>query len=224
MRISISSLEDGVVESTIVTTDHQLNGTSAIDMPKSPGDSACKIEFRERSVRFESSPQACIQNKENPEFKGDRSLLNHSPHPTPLNLIDSMQTPGTVFASGPNARIRSQYVYMAMNPAEVVSLGAPEDANYNSEGSLRGGSVQTDTSKGTDLASWLKPPASGGAINERKYRPGRNQGERPILGLVAEHWKEDEDVPRISPKQWDGNGIPNSTTKYKEVTYMAVFF
>ncbi|KAK8488895.1 hypothetical protein V6N11_075745 [Hibiscus sabdariffa] len=36
-----------------------------------------------------------------------------------------------------------------------------------------------------------------------------------MIGLVSAHWKEDESS-RISPKWWDGNGILNSTTKYKE--------
>lgn len=45
-------------------------------------------------------------------------------------------------------------------------------------------------------------------------------GDRPIIGLVAAHWNENEQT-EISPKWWDGNGIPNSTTKYKEVLSIA---
>ncbi|CAE6014258.1 unnamed protein product [Arabidopsis arenosa] len=33
--------------------------------------------------------------------------------------------------------------------------------------------------------------------------------------MVAAHWNEKEQS-QISPKWWDGNGIPNSTNKYKE--------
>ncbi|KAG0478360.1 hypothetical protein HPP92_013079 [Vanilla planifolia] len=39
--------------------------------------------------------------------------------------------------------------------------------------------------------------------------------DRPIIGASAAYWNQ-EDLLGISPKQWDGNGIPNSTTKYKE--------
>ncbi|XP_078437752.1 aspartyl/glutamyl-tRNA(Asn/Gln) amidotransferase subunit isoform X2 [Wolffia australiana] len=42
------------------------------------------------------------------------------------------------------------------------------------------------------------------------------EADRPIIGLVAVHWKEDDDTSLVSPKLWDGNGIPNSTSKYKE--------
>ncbi|CAA7026402.1 unnamed protein product [Microthlaspi erraticum] len=53
-------------------------------------------------------------------------------------------------------------------------------------------------------------------LNERTPRvTAMTPGDRPIIGLVAAHWNEDEQT-EISPKWWDGNGIPNSTTKYKE--------
>ncbi|XP_074375385.1 protein JASON-like [Apium graveolens] len=54
----------------------------------------------------------------------------------------------------------------------------------------------------------------------------QNPGDMPILGTVATHWDEDESSP-LPPKSWDGNGIPNSTTKYKEdqkVTWHATPF
>ncbi|ONK74474.1 uncharacterized protein A4U43_C03F6650 [Asparagus officinalis] len=40
--------------------------------------------------------------------------------------------------------------------------------------------------------------------------------DRPILGAVAMHWNDEEDTSKLAPKWWDGNGIPNTTTKYKE--------
>ena len=43
----------------------------------------------------------------------------------------------------------------------------------------------------------------------------KTPGDRPILGTVAAHWDADE--PHEPPKLWGGNGIPNTTTKYKEV-------
>ncbi|KAJ7557146.1 hypothetical protein O6H91_05G113500 [Diphasiastrum complanatum] len=51
----------------------------------------------------------------------------------------------------------------------------------------------------------------------RKLKPlqhasQKSPSERPILGAVAAHWVN----PESAEPQWDGKGIPNSTTKYKE--------
>ncbi|WOK91694.1 protein JASON-like isoform X1 [Canna indica] len=69
----------------------------------------------------------------------------------------------------------------------------------------------------TSLSQWLKPPVADDGYNEIKGKPFTSKSsdvDRPILGMVAAHWKDEPE--RISPKQWDGNGIPNSTNKYKE--------
>lgn len=74
----------------------------------------------------------------------------------------------------------------------------------------------------TSLSPWLKPPTTNnkGGIEimtkERSHSGKSSDGDRPILGMVAAHWN-DEEPDHISPKRWDGNGIPNSTNKYKEV-------
>lgn len=74
------------------------------------------------------------------------------------------------------------------------------------------------------LSSCIKPLPSNQCANnqwivtfasENNYF-GQNPGDRPILGTVAAHWNEDESSP-LPSKSWEGNGIPNSTTKYKEV-------
>ncbi|XP_019705593.1 protein JASON isoform X2 [Elaeis guineensis] len=73
----------------------------------------------------------------------------------------------------------------------------------------------------TSLSQWLRPPTTnnkGGneiMTKERSHSGKSSDGDRPILGMVAAHWNEEE-PDRISPKTWDGNGIPNSTNKYKE--------
>ncbi|XP_004243611.1 protein JASON [Solanum lycopersicum] len=102
----------------------------------------------------------------------------------------------------------------------------PNEASFSSEvgtPGLRKASADNDSKVEASLSSWLKPSSinqdegklhtSSGNGNNVHY--GRTPGDRPILGLVAAHWKDDEDS-RISPKWWDGNGIPNSTNKYKE--------
>ncbi|KAF8412739.1 hypothetical protein HHK36_000708 [Tetracentron sinense] len=74
------------------------------------------------------------------------------------------------------------------------------------------------------LCHWLKSSSSPmdeksqscGTISSGKSYSGKTpEMDRPIIGIVAAHWNEDE-PSRISPKWWDGNGIPNSTNKYKE--------
>ncbi|KAJ6677113.1 ASPARTYL/GLUTAMYL-TRNA(ASN/GLN) AMIDOTRANSFERASE SUBUNIT, partial [Salix viminalis] len=73
------------------------------------------------------------------------------------------------------------------------------------------------------LSSWVKPSQSTtgednpniGTVAGKSSSSGKTPGDRPIIGMVAAHWNENE-ASRISPKWWDGNGIPNSTNKYKE--------
>ncbi|GLJ53372.1 hypothetical protein SUGI_1138070 [Cryptomeria japonica] len=59
------------------------------------------------------------------------------------------------------------------------------------------------------------PVKNSQSISPAKSPSSKSSGDydRPILGLVAAHWK-DEECAHI--KWWDGKGIPNSTNKYKE--------
>jgi hypothetical protein len=80
-------------------------------------------------------------------------------------------------------------------------------------------------------SDWLKPQLSTQDASSKNFdsdftrKPhfGRTPGDRPIIGIVAAHWNDDE-PSHISPKWWDGNGIPNSTNKYKEVFLLAALF
>ncbi|XP_042380218.1 protein JASON-like [Zingiber officinale] len=69
------------------------------------------------------------------------------------------------------------------------------------------------------VSQWLKPTiAKYGVLNvtkENSYSTKSSDADRSILGLVAAHWKDKTPVYRSS-KQWDGNGIPNSTNKFEE--------
>ncbi|KAJ4981130.1 hypothetical protein NE237_031967 [Protea cynaroides] len=73
------------------------------------------------------------------------------------------------------------------------------------------------------LADWLKPSSPKNVRNQNSGAGSIFSGkspkvldeDRPIIGMVAAHWNDDE-LSHVSPKWWDGNGIPNSTTKYKE--------
>ncbi|KHM99684.1 hypothetical protein glysoja_006527 [Glycine soja] len=71
------------------------------------------------------------------------------------------------------------------------------------------------------LTSWLKPAAVILEERNKRMQTSYNQvrktpADRPIIGMVAAHWIEDEDSQAPPPKWWDGNGIPNSTNKYKK--------
>ncbi|XP_038880779.1 protein JASON-like [Benincasa hispida] len=180
------------------------------------------------------------------DSSGNRSVSKSSPYPTPLQLSGEMQTPGTVFPENLDhgkPRIRSQYVYSVMNSVEsAAQLKALKEEESNLEGisremresvqelemmtpmperNVKANTREKDLMVEASLAAWLKPVSNhdddskkfGGA--DRPIRVGKSAGDRPIIGMVAAHWNEDEPV-QISPKEWDGNGIPNSTHKYKE--------
>ncbi|XP_039015930.1 protein JASON-like [Hibiscus syriacus] len=199
-----------------------------------------------KSVRFEfefesdgsSKSENIGQNPEKLEALGYLSASKHSPNPTPLKLFDGMQTPGTVFPSNMETlangkiRIRSEYVHNAMKEEAFSSkemfdeLKESHERLENAIPKLEVGVKQTSLLKDSEdggLSSWLKPKQNAMDDPNKNLHVtfsktphiSKTPGDRPIIGLVAAHWKEDESS-RISPKWWDGNGIPNSTTKYKE--------
>ncbi|PIN20348.1 hypothetical protein CDL12_06939 [Handroanthus impetiginosus] len=142
-------------------------------------------------------------------------------------------------------RIRSQYVYSVLNPIEYPPdwkelVDENSDPNHLRESvkpndeatmistqisgmSIEDLSVGKDREDEASLSSWFKQYSANeagkkeqpGAISGENIHFGRTPGDRPILGTVAAHWHVIE-TPRISAKWWDGNGIPNSTNKYKE--------
>jgi hypothetical protein len=67
---------------------------------------------------------------------------------------------------------------------------------------------------------WLKHPNPKKPFRDEALTGERSakssDEDRPIMGMAAAHWK-DEEPENLTPKLWDGNGIPNSTKKYKEV-------
>lgn len=149
------------------------------------------------------------------------------------------------------SRIRSQYVYSVLNPVQSASQWKAlkeDDSNFHQlSGELRESLEETEnvtpeskegvkeTFSGNELkveaslSSWLKPVTLNQDYNHPNFRSlssrphaGRTPVDRPIIGMVAAHWNDDE-PSHISPKWWDGNGIPNSTNKYKEVCHATLF-
>ncbi|KAL7185164.1 hypothetical protein ACSBR2_027155 [Camellia fascicularis] len=213
-----------------------------LKLEKQPDQPPTPINLSEKRVKgldsLEQTPSSCIFNGQNAgsiscsstQDSGVGSVTNQ----ISSTATSSMQTPGTVFpgylenmANTKNPRIRSQYVYSVQNPIENLSewkVLKEEDSNTHQQSDhLRETSVEKEFKVEGSLSSWLKPPStnqdgnnqSSGSISIGKAHLHRTPGDRPIIGMVAAHWNEDEPT-RISPKYWDGNGIPNSTNKYKE--------
>lgn len=82
-------------------------------------------------------------------------------------------------------------------------------------------SAGKETDSEGSLSSWFKPVSVKQDENRKTFSSvsvenvAKTPRDRPILGMVAAYWNEDE-TSKTLPKWWDGNGIPNSTTKYKE--------
>lgn len=207
---------------------------------------ATTVQRTNKSVRFELHPDSAGFSSESSAQRiklsesGSSSASMPSPYPTPLHLTDEMQTPGTVFPAygnniaGVTTKIRSQYVYSVLNPIQYHSQWKEldeehsdsnqqrESPNPNDEATMMSTpmsdtvmdnlSVKNDKKDELSLSQWLKPQTANENVGENVHF-GRTPGDRPILGMVAAHWNE---ASHISPKWCGGNGIPNSTTKYKE--------
>ncbi|KAL2252242.1 UNVERIFIED_CONTAM: Protein JASON [Sesamum indicum] len=144
-----------------------------------------------------------------------------------------------------STRIRSQYVHSFLDRVEYPTQwneakDENSDPNHlrgpfepNNEAALKSTpvlsmlmedlSVVKDTKDEVSSSSWLKPYLPNHDSNNEQFGPTSSKnvhscptpGDRPILGLVAAHWNDDE-TSCISPKWWDGNGIPNSTNKIRK--------
>lgn len=137
--------------------------------------------------------------KEN-KSPNNRSANKQSPYPTPLKLFDEMQTPGTVYPTSleelrtGKARVRSQFVYPTNNSGDNVFR-----CNILEAGDFSPKEDSSDLSNLVDQSQNGTPTPEQGL---KKISNGYDNEEKSILSSV---------------NHWYGNGIPNSTTKYKEV-------
>ncbi|XP_073001795.1 protein JASON-like isoform X2 [Typha latifolia] len=74
----------------------------------------------------------------------------------------------------------------------------------------------------SSLSHCLRPPTLEehkedlkNLIEESLHCSENSDTNRHIIGIFPANWNNDEPAHKF-PKWWDGNGIPNSTTKYKE--------
>nr|AAC20717.1 unknown protein [Arabidopsis thaliana] len=192
------------------------------------------VREKTKSVRSEidfgqsySSSSSKNRTASKPEMVGKTSISATSPYTTSMKLSDEIQTPGTIFpanmesAGRERRRIRSQFVHSASNLIVNASLcKLHEDSNANLEqAKVQAYKEKTENESPTSTICGEKLEESSDGkkqIGEISSSPlSINPGDRPIIGMVAAHWNEKEHS-QISPKWWDGNGIPNSTNKYKE--------
>ncbi|KAM3301353.1 hypothetical protein P3S67_015855 [Capsicum chacoense] len=132
-----------------------------------------------------------------------------------------MQTPGTVFQHILNLASQLEELSDEDSKSKLWSSKMtesgepPNEASFLSELGMfasRKASADKDSKVKASLFSWLKPSSinqdegklHNSSVYSNRVHYDRTPGDRPILGLVAAHWKEDE------------NWIPNSTNKYKE--------
>ncbi|KAJ1278048.1 hypothetical protein BS78_04G050200 [Paspalum vaginatum] len=101
---------------------------------------------------------------------------------------------------------------------EVVSPDEPKGQNDNQQlhesGELSKQSSEDKNHGASSLSYWLKPSS---ADDESNSDPVGKESilDVPIFPALGFTWGSDSPTP-VLRKAWDGNGIPNTTTKYKE--------
>ncbi|GER54026.1 NAD(P)-binding Rossmann-fold superfamily protein [Striga asiatica] len=208
------------MKNVITSLDMPVTGSysesSAVSQQVLTPDAECKA----KPVRFEcDSESSAYSSKGSSEFRNrpckqfgsanNTSVPKPSPYTTPLKLSDEVQTPCTNFSDKIN-------MFGCQKEDDVMLTPVAESAAKQI-------TVGKETKIEASLSDWLKPVSHNNGANIEKFGRGSREkvnfrktpGDRPILGMVAAHWNEDE-TPQVPPKWFDGNGIPNSTNKYKE--------
>ncbi|VVA90211.1 unnamed protein product [Arabis nemorensis] len=235
-RILSASNDADEVDSISTTFKGELDRT---DKPMLTAGKTKSVRFECDLEQSHSSNSSENSSSRKPEMGGKISFTVSSPNPTPLKLSDEMQTPGTIYpaimesAGRGRPRIRSQFVHSVSNLMENASLYKvhkvveKEQIEGETPSSAGYGEIVEEISDEklskfeASFSPWLNRineecDENIAVLNDRTPRVAAiTPGDRPIIGLVATHWNENAQT-EISPKWWDGNGIPNSTTKYKE--------
>ncbi|XP_010469791.1 PREDICTED: protein JASON-like isoform X2 [Camelina sativa] len=168
---------------------------------------AGKVKSKTKSARSEcefdqsySSSSSKNSTSRKPEMAAKTNIPATSPNPTALKLSDEIQTPRTIFPDNIGSAVRGRQRFQDKteneSPTSTICEGKLEES--------------TDEKYPIVETSWVKQGS-----DKNMEALSITHGDRPIIGMVAAHWNEKEQS-LISPKWWDGNGIPNSTNKYKE--------
>ncbi|KAI9072669.1 hypothetical protein K1719_045370 [Acacia pycnantha] len=182
----------------------------------SPSPPTADIQRRSKTLRFE-----CETDLSSRGYK-------QSPYPTPLKISDDMQTPGTVypasFLNQPNdnkPRVRSQFLHSDNHLAKSISQSEiPEEEDSSGELSSASEHVQNATptpKKGLKEVSYENECELEASLSWLKNASVINEEKEASHNQIPNLWESPEENPQItSPKVCYGNGIPNTTNKYKE--------
>ncbi|KAF8051051.1 hypothetical protein N665_1812s0008 [Sinapis alba] len=187
---------------------------------------------KRKSVRFECDFDQSYSSSTSkiPDKAAISNLSATSHNLSSLKQSDEIQTHGTTFPANMESTIKgSQFVHSLSNQTETASISMlPEDSDESlHQSKLQACKMKTETEYPLSLTCEGKLEDSSSIIStwmkQSEEKSNNNMAalstitsrDRPIIGMVAAHWNEKEQS-QISPIWWDGNGIPNSTNKYKE--------
>ncbi|KAK3131056.1 hypothetical protein QOZ80_6BG0501440 [Eleusine coracana subsp. coracana] len=243
------SLENADECNSMATNSPATNGTFLLEAASSEGCSSDKhyILSPELNLKYtrdlpgvESAPRSALLDKTplTNSCKLKQVDRSDSPFPTPSVLRDDMQTPGTFYAShrganasGKRVRIQKQFIYPVLRPIENTVADSIKKSERTCQTLVAkpGFSKSPPFSSPNENASYLEREAQG----DVKSAAGQQSYDEFSL-LTEKHFFMDSDLNRdvenptpCLPKTWDGNGIPNTNTRYKEdkkVTWHATPF
>ncbi|CAL0307448.1 unnamed protein product [Lupinus luteus] len=225
------------IEGSRIGVIHSANVTEKNAVSSSPW-TATETQRKNKSVRFECETDFSSCGKGKSPYPTPLKLFEDMQTPGtvyPASLED--------LPKGKH-RVRSQFVFPACGPGANLfqckileekdcdpdqdpsdPVEQPENATRTPGKGLKMVSKENESKEEASLSSHLKPAsisqeeknkAMETAYSQSHYFHKTPASDRPIIGVVAAHWKEDDDSHISRAKWWDGNGIPNSTTKYKE--------
>ncbi|KAG1365091.1 protein JASON [Cocos nucifera] len=177
-----------------------------------PVENSSHLEARRQDTCLIQSADHSEQEKEifSPDSRGRTAQISFTSAPEDSILLEFSSF------SSPNSKI-SQDQEESVHCKSQSSLTPP----FNGRKSLNS-IAYTPKLVVSSVSQWLKPPLPKDKMRdikniteEQPCSEKSSDADRPIIGIVASHWNPDE-LSHLSPKWWDGNGIPNTTTKYKE--------
>ncbi|KAH1211543.1 Protein JASON [Glycine max] len=182
---------------------------------------ATYTQRKNKSVRFESETDLATYGSSSDDWHmkenkspNSQSAYKPSPYPTPLKLFDEMQTPGTVYPASleelrtGKAQVRSQFVYPTNKPGDnVFWCKILEERDFN---------LEEDSS---DLSDLVEKAQNETPTPEKGSKKFSKENDDEVKSNLSARISPVSTIKEHSPmpfKWWYDNGIPNSTTKYKE--------
>ncbi|KAF7078372.1 hypothetical protein CFC21_082820 [Triticum aestivum] len=178
-----------------------------------------KLQWTE--LRDESSSPVVASHPPKRRYLSADSTENEKPHQQTL--------PGSVNADAALSSESAPFLFHGGWKAQhAEEVACPEDENVNQQQLVGGGGVGELLSKSSEngkhgvasLSCWLKTTCADG---EGEGQTGRQLGfgsvdlsDVPVFVASGLNWDNENNPTPMLPKAWDGNGIPNTTTKYKE--------